>query len=527
MAQTLEGHYDAAKKDFIPKEIPFMKPEFTTLPPCIDGLCRIRNQQGLEGLIDTTGKIILFPKKFGRLYFHPTLQGIYVLGKSPSSECIMNDKAEVLLQSAHGILPLYSDTLEDLFFVATEQLSFRKPAELRGEIWKIAHGKRELAIEARTYYAHSNDPSYRAPLNKEETLEGKSRANGYTPSHNIFISGLLVSPAENNTFKVMNMHLDPLYSNAIIGGYMVTDTFHPIIKTDDYTFCYYYSSNKEVAPLCFRKYEYINSAAMGLAYKTSTKWGGLVYSNTTLLKPISIPAIFDSIWQSNNMLAISKNDTVWYYNSQCFNDTFNYNRIFKLCYKLKRNGQEDYLGGDNTYIKNPKLYRASNSPLIPTHVFGGFNFHRYSHLKPNSIDTASFGAMNVELGVGYYTFDEDDEDLFSESFYGGVGVSFEKRIPFISQEKIYNRTGENLKPVFLNIRAEGGYKAECLYIIPFSIQGQLTYSTDFTYHYLRPGIGLYLGRLQIGLEGIAPLNHRSSKIISIEGVYLRYFFGGE
>jgi hypothetical protein len=69
----------------------------------------------------------------------------------------------------------------------------------------------------------------------------------------------------------------------------------------------------------------------------------------------------------------------------------------------------------------------------------------------------------------------------------------------------------------LNARAEAAIGVSILGL-PLGVHGQLGYTTDFNYSFLRPGFGLSFGRLQAGTEYLFCFG---GKVTPIAGVYLK------
>jgi hypothetical protein len=170
----------------------------------------------------------------------------------------------------------------------------------------------------------------------------------------------------------------------------------------------------------------------------------------------------------------------------------------------------------------PKKMKIKFDPsiFIPISYWVGTNYTLQKFNKLNTLDTFTAQSMSIEAGLGWYDYDSYIRNLMGNwSIYGG-GIGFEYRVPFENKWSLIEKSGYPYRQFYLNARIEMGIGG---YIGPLLLCGHahLGYTTDFLYHYIRTGIGLSLGRLQLGVEALLPINTNHFYTLP-QGFYGRY-----
>lgn len=157
---------------------------------------------------------------------------------------------------------------------------------------------------------------------------------------------------------------------------------------------------------------------------------------------------------------------------------------------------------------------------LPNSYWIGSNFNTQRFSKRNTLDTFSAHSLSLEAGVGWYEVDIETNNIVGYWFVYGGGLGLEYRFPFDKKKTIESQSGLPYRQLYFNARGEAGFGG---YLGPLLLCGnlQLGYTTDFLYHYLRPGFGLSLGRLQLGMEYYVAI--KSDRYYSLPaGFYARY-----
>lgn len=152
----------------------------------------------------------------------------------------------------------------------------------------------------------------------------------------------------------------------------------------------------------------------------------------------------------------------------------------------------------------------------PNAIWLGYNHNMYDY-KPQPDVSDFHNSWAVETGVGKYYYEREEMDWILAG--GGIGLEY-RQLFNNSNNAVDAEFNRNLKNVYLNIRAELGFGFEFLDKL-LCLHGQLGFTTNFSQNYIRPGIGISLGRLQFGYEAYWGLNTQA-KTLEQSGVYWRY-----
>jgi hypothetical protein len=155
----------------------------------------------------------------------------------------------------------------------------------------------------------------------------------------------------------------------------------------------------------------------------------------------------------------------------------------------------------------------------PNGFWFGYNNNRYRfYNQPNQPNSYKFhNSWAIDGGLGKYYYEKTD-DLKWILAGGGLGWEYRQLFDNLNnaRDTIFQR---NFKKLYLNVRFDVGAAFQ-IFFRDILLHGQMGYATNFNEHYLRPGIGVSLGRLQFGFEKYWGINNKA-KALEQYGFYFR------
>lgn len=423
---------------------------------------------------------------------NPVQKGLRILEHQ-----VLTTKGTVLLESGDPILHLYSDSLRDFFFVYGDYRNTN--GFIGGSIWQVSDS---TARDRTGFQLFKVRPGYR----QKGPLE-------------IFSCGLLMTQHTDKSWLARDFKLDTLFQNRVIVDYLDADTLVPVFPIAGDQRYLYFNDRKVYLTRYWKLDEFVPNPY--LIYYTHSKTGAVIFKKDydgQKRQMVVFPPEFDTIDVSRESVRLLKNDTLWEVPVWKLQDPPDFRRNFSSVYKQKRNG-------NLREIRNFSNNRRSNLRipefLIPQTPFLGINTQIREYLEAETRDSLYYTTLNCELGIGWYESNADLDFWYGSWDYYGWGSSLEYCFPLRPRAEIRHHSGEDMRRLFFNIRAEGGAGVHLLFI-PLSIQGQLGYSTDFRDHYLRPGLGISLLNVQVGMDLLLPLTKSGSSVYSLQSFYIRY-----
>ncbi len=171
--------------------------------------------------------------------------------------------------------------------------------------------------------------------------------------------------------------------------------------------------------------------------------------------------------------------------------------------------------------KSGLTYKDSNKTInfMPNGFWFGYNNNRYRfYNQPNQPNSYKFhNSWAIDGGLGKYYYEKTD---VLQWILAGGGLGWEYRKLFDNQNNAIDTTfQQNFKKLYFNVRFDFGAAFQ-IFFRDILVHGQMGYATNFNEHYLRPGIGISLYRLQFGFEKYWGINNKS-KALEQYGFYIR------
>ena len=507
-SQYIEGTYDRQNHAFILKEKDYYKSVFTVNNPGVSGYFVIYGGDSGSGVIDSTGKIVVAPEgncKFIKL--QKTKDGVYVIANHKTHWRLKSTTGVTILQSESGrILFLSENETGAYFFMETATVNTNSGSAIKGNIYGVKNNKGFVVAGNQVFLAETY-----------LSYDDKRRADLY------FNHSLLITPLPDGFHQVLNYQLDTLFKDLKISYVLNTDSLM-FITTDFNRYKLVNATNPYQSRVTFDSYK-IDPAGDFMIINKNGFSGAILhhsyFENHTLYVEVSVlPPLFDSAditYHRTNGIKFYKADTVFYYKPNTKKGGYlNYRSDFNEAYTIDKKERYQAIGYNGVFVEGKRNY-ASQSVFVPNGFWLGTNYQSQNFVNKFTKDTFDVSSFNIDAGIGWYDFYEDEGTFFgSWQLYGG-GIGLEYRFPSRGRTTIEGLSGKKYGNILLNARAEAAIGVSILGL-PLGVHGQLGYTTDFNYSFLRPGFGLSFGRLQAGAEYLFCFG---GKVTPIAGVYLK------
>ena len=507
LAQKLPGKYEPAYSRYVFRDTG--KGQTDTIPPanyCEYHYCVFKPPKsgGLQGLIDSSGRVIL-DALYQRIIITNTGKNVYFTAVRNALYLLSDRSGKAVFEpSTNRIFVLQSDQNNDYFFRENKRLTKPLDEFVSGQI--IALNRKTGLITETTDTLMIDVFNYNLNNLKAEKY---------------FFKGLLISPRPTGYKHLRQLNLDTFYTYKNIQ--MLTRMDPPAVVVKNGSVYEFRDAAKPDMPvLQFDRFR--NDRGLHVLYWQGSKTGAVVcnlYDESRFKDYKIIPANFDSISIIGMEIRLFKDDTLF---SCGYLDIENWRS--GMAYKIRSNGNlktiEKPVASATDYGEKETKDSFRMRDLLPNGFWLGFNynFNNYGYTPAGPKQT--FDDRSFEFGVGKYYYEKSTSWFPENYFIGGAGIGFERRIPLTEKRNIDSATGGQYKQDYLNLRAEAGLGFNFMNL-PMAVHFQAGFASNFTHYFFRPGVGISLGRLQIGYNGLWNLGKENPNVYQ-DGFYFRFIY---